>query len=101
MATVDDLRELRDLGPAVDLDDAVLGGLIDDLGLNGALARLWAQRASSTANLVDITESGSSRKMSGIHSQAASLAARYKALADEEAAVTKPTNTATTNLITR
>ena len=59
------------------------------------------QLVTATANLVDITESGSSRKMSGIHSQAANLAARYKALADAEAAVTKPTNTATTGRIVR
>jgi hypothetical protein len=101
MANVDELQELRELGPDASLDDATLSALVDQLGVSGALAHLWARRASETASLVDVTESGSSRKLSGIHSQALGLAARYKALADEEAAVSTPTNIARTGLITR
>jgi hypothetical protein len=99
MATVDELRELHVLGPEMDADDAVLGALIDALGLNGALARLWAEQASKTAVLVDITESGSSRKMSQLHSQAANLAASYRSLAEAEG--TSTTSTATTRRMSR
>lgn len=101
MATVEQLQELRDLGPEVDENDAALGALIDDRGLNGALAHLWAKRASETAHLVDVTESGSSRKMSLIHAQANNLAGRYQQLADAENPPPTPTLTARTRAIRR
>jgi len=101
MATVDELQGLRDLGPEVDEDDGALGALIDQLGFNGALARLWAKRASETAHLVDVTESGSSRKMSLIHTQATNLASRYQALAAAEAPAGVTTSMARTRAIQR
>jgi len=101
MAKVSELQELRDLGPSLDADDSVLGALIDQLGVNGALAHLWAARAAATATLVDVTESGSSRKMSGIHNQAKSLADRYRGLADAENAVVPVSGTVTLGTITR
>lgn len=44
--------------------DAVLGGMIDDLGYASAAATVWREKAASVAGLVDTTESGSSRSLS-------------------------------------
>lgn len=44
--------------------DSVLDGMIEDLGFESAAATVWREKAASVANLVDMTESGSSRKLS-------------------------------------
>ena len=101
MATAEQIAELQALAPTTDLDAATAGDLFDARGLNGALAHLWSQRAAQTATLVDVTESGSSRKMSGIHTNAAAMAARYKQLADDETGVTAVAPSSRTRLISR
>lgn len=59
------LRRMTDLAA----DDAVytdslLGGMIDDLGMEPASKQIWREKAASVAGLVDTTESGSSRALS-------------------------------------
>jgi hypothetical protein len=54
---------------ALDVDDptytdSLLGGMIDDLGMEAAVKQVWLEKAASVAALVDITESGSSRSFS-------------------------------------
>lgn len=44
--------------------DAVLDGMIEDLGFETAAATVWREKAASVAGLVDTTESGSSRRLS-------------------------------------
>jgi hypothetical protein len=44
--------------------DSLLGGMIDDLGMEAAVRQVWLEKAASVAELVDITESGSSRSFS-------------------------------------
>lgn len=44
--------------------DAIIGGMIDDLGFETAAASVWREKAASVAGLVDTTESGSSRRLS-------------------------------------
>jgi hypothetical protein len=44
--------------------DAIIGGMIDDLGFEAAAATVWREKAASVAALVDTTESGSSRRLS-------------------------------------
>lgn len=54
---------------AVDDDvytDSLVGGMIDDLGQTAAVGQIWREKAAATAGLVDITESGSSRALSGL-----------------------------------
>lgn len=46
--------------------DSVLGGMIDQLGFETAAATIWREKAAAAAGLVDITESGSSRRLSGL-----------------------------------
>lgn len=44
--------------------DAVIDGMIEDLGFEAAAASVWREKAATVAGLVDTTESGSSRKLS-------------------------------------
>lgn len=68
MATDAQLAQLRRM-TALDKDDEVyvdslLGGMIDDLGMEPASAQIWREKAATAAGLVDVTESGSSRRLS-------------------------------------
>lgn len=70
MATDAEVSQLR-RSTALDMDDAVytdslVGGMIDDLGMEAAIAQIWREKAASAAGLVDITESGSSRALSAL-----------------------------------
>lgn len=70
MATTDEIAMLRRM-TALDADDAVytdslLGGMIDDLGIEAAVKQVWREKAAAVSGLVDITESGSSRALSGL-----------------------------------
>jgi hypothetical protein len=38
--------------------------MIEDLGFEAAAAAVWQEKAASVAGLVDVTESGSSRRLS-------------------------------------
>jgi hypothetical protein len=44
--------------------DSLVGGMIDDLGMEAAVKQIWTEKAAGVAGLVDITESGSSRSLS-------------------------------------
>jgi hypothetical protein len=88
MASQEDLKKLKRLAPEGDFTDAELGVLIDARGINGAAAELWGAQASATASLVDITESGSSRKNSQAHDKAKEMLEYYSGIyaAEQEAA---------------
>ncbi len=64
-ATIARFRRMTGLEPddAV-YTDAVIDGMIEDLGFEAAAATVWREKAASVADLVDITESGSSRRLS-------------------------------------
>ena len=87
MATADDVELLKRLGSAAheNYNDVALGVMIDTLTMNGAAAQLWRETASSTTQLVDVSESGSSRKMSDVHKNAVAMADYYQSLADKAA----------------
>jgi hypothetical protein len=87
MATPSDLKKLKRIAPQGDFTDAEMQSLIDVKGINGAAVELWAANVSATASLVDITESGSSRKNSQAHDKAKEMLALYTNLAAEDAAV--------------
>lgn len=70
MATETEIGMLRRM-TALDADDPIytdslLGGMIDDLGMEASVAQVWREKAASVAELVDITESGSSRSLSAL-----------------------------------
>jgi len=92
-ATLEDLTRLKRIAPVGDFDDAELLALIDATGITGAAAELWAANVSATANLVDITESGSSRKNSQVHDKAKAMAEYYRNLYAAELEALNPVDT--------
>jgi hypothetical protein len=85
MATAEEVDVLKRLGSSAheNYTEIELGALIDSLTLNGAAAQLWRETASATTQLVDVSESGSSRKMSDVHRNALSMAGYYQGLVDK------------------
>lgn len=68
MATVDEISRVRRMTALAEDDptytDSLVGGMIDDLGEETAVVQIWREKAAGVADLVDITESGSSRSLS-------------------------------------
>lgn len=77
MATQEELKRLVRIAPKGEFTDAELVVLIDAKTITGAAADLWAAEAKATASLVDISESGSSRKNSQAHDKAKSMQEYY------------------------
>jgi hypothetical protein len=64
-ATLARFRRMTALDPDDPIyTDAVIDGMIEDLGFEAACAAVWHEKAASVAGLVDTTESGSSRRLS-------------------------------------
>lgn len=86
MATTEQIAQLKALlGPAgFGVNDTDLGVLIDSANgdLNKVAADRWGTYASSTANLVNVSESGSSRNMSEVHKNALNMAAYFRKLSE-------------------
>jgi hypothetical protein len=78
MADADTIARFRRVTALEDDDavytDAVIDGMIEDLGFEAAAAAVWREKAASYASLVDTTESGSSRRLSQLWSQALGMA---------------------------
>jgi pectin methylesterase-like acyl-CoA thioesterase len=94
MATEEQISALRlmvdEEGDCGGWDDDKLAAAIDaSETLNGAAARVWYLKAGSYANLVDVSESGSSRKLSDLHKNATEMGNLYAglALAEDTASV--------------
>jgi hypothetical protein len=88
MATTEEIAYVRDLIGEPDdsngWDDAKIGRYIDQASsLNLAAADVWTTKATTYSKMVDISESGSSRKMSGLLDNALKLS---KSLRDGEVA---------------
>ena len=83
MATPEQIAALRLLiaepADSATYTDAVLGAMIDaaDDELNQAAYEVWVQKAAAAAELVDISEGGSTRKMGDIYEQALSMAKHF------------------------
>jgi hypothetical protein len=82
MATAEQIAELRLLiaEPTGDVyTDAILGTMIDARSgdMNGSAYDVWVQKAAAAAELVDISEGGSSRKMGDVYEQALSMARHF------------------------
>lgn len=93
MALVEDIATVKDLaavplGSLPALTDEAVGGLIDLKGLNLAVSYLWTRYAATLTGLVDVSESGSSRKLGDLLKNALSMSKSYSVAAAEELVVT-------------
>jgi hypothetical protein len=83
MATIDEISALRraiaEPTNAEPYTDAYLSALIDVEGsTDKAAASVWTAKAASAASLVDMSESGSSRRLSQLQSNYLAMAARFR-----------------------
>lgn len=84
-ATAQDVLVLRDMiGTTSKTDDDLLA-LLDrlaaedgSLDFNSSAAYIWNQKAAEYSELVDVSESGSSRKFSDLSKNALAMAAKYE-----------------------
>jgi hypothetical protein len=90
MATPTDIARVREyIAEADDSNgwtDPRIGMYIDEnTGLYAAAADIWGVKASAYAALVDVSESGSSRRMSSLHTNAKEREAYYRSRAGTQA----------------
>jgi hypothetical protein len=82
MATVEEIAQLRLLVdiPVADppYTDAYLSDLIDAYGMDTSASIIWRQKAAKAASFVDMTESGSSRKLSQLRQAALEMAGSFQ-----------------------
>lgn len=90
MANNDDYLRLRRMAGEVDSDtytnadlDIFIANASGDL--NSAASLIWGEKASSYADLVNISEAGSSRSNSDLYKQAKQQEQYYSGLADASA----------------
>lgn len=99
MATVDQIAELRrkvSEPDATTYSDAQLSAMIDENGsVDMTAVIIWEEKSSMYAELVDISEAGSSRKNSQLAASAREQARYYAAKSDSDlvAGVDYPTTT--------
>lgn len=83
MATPEEIAAFRLLIGAPDnvdpYTDEVLSDRIDaaEGDLNGLASSIWREKAAHYSTLVDVSESGSSRKLSDLHKNALAMAASF------------------------
>jgi hypothetical protein len=84
MATLTDITNLRRItNGAEGYTDQQLNEMFDSGMTERQIAyRIWNEIAASSAVLVDVSESGSTRKLGDLHRQALSMAAAYAPSAD-------------------
>lgn len=84
MASNEDVARLRRLTnepTTTTYDNITLSSYIDTNGIIKAAAEVWREKEAKYANLVDVTEGSSSRRLSQLRDGAAKLAAQYDELA--------------------
>lgn len=91
MASAGDIAETR-ANTGLESDDetytdAVMGAYIDSLGVAGASAKIWQQKAALLVELaVDVTEAGASHKFSDLHKNALAMSKYWAGVYDAELA---------------
>lgn len=60
--------------------DTLLSSLVDSLGVAGASATVWREKAARYSELVDVSESGASHKYSDLHKNALTMAEKWSLL---------------------
>lgn len=99
MAHIDELRRLTGEADPEDSDfrDEYLQIVLDrnSDSLNASARDIWLEKAAKYAELVDITEAGSSRRNSVLHKQAMEMAKHFDSLViDAVSALAAPFTTA-------
>lgn len=84
MATLSEVKESLPIGLSDWDDDKIEGMISEGLSIARILNRAWLAKASQTSEMVDISESGSSRSMSSIHQNALRMAEYWGSIADKE-----------------
>lgn len=81
MATEEQVASVRRMADEPGTDtytDSALSALVDSTGsAEAAAARVWQEKAGRFASLVNTSESGSSRSMSQLHTNALNMAAYW------------------------
>lgn len=84
----DEVARLRAVVGDTELTDADLAAILVTMGsFDAAAAEVWGRKAASFASLVDVSESGSSRKLSDLHRNALAM---QKMFTDRVAATAAP-----------
>lgn len=65
------------------LTNEMLGSLIDEHGVDEAIAQVWDRKAATYSQLTDVSEAGASRKMSTLYKAAIEMADRWRKRAGE------------------
>lgn len=86
-----------------DYEDSYFDRFLDEAGGNvdAAAASVWQEKAAGYAEMVDISEAGSSRKNSQLYSNAMDMMAKYNAIAGEGPGGLEPGTYSTTRPIVR
>lgn len=85
MAAIDDLRRaVNEPKGESDYNDDQLNAILaeNDGNLPAAAAAVWREKAAKAAELVDLVEGASSRKLSDLSANALRMAAMYQGQAD-------------------
>jgi hypothetical protein len=85
MATADELAEVRrntDEPTEDRYPHPTLLGLIDSVGILRTSAVVWRWKAAEYAKMVDVSEAGSSQKLSDLYNNAIGMAKQFDSLAD-------------------
>ena len=81
MTLAEDIQAVRDIAAvpfeSIQISDDDMTQLVITKGINGTVSYLWTRYASSLTGLVDVSESGSSRKLSDLHKNALAMAKTY------------------------
>lgn len=83
MASVSDIAEVRrntNEPTAATYTDAMIGSFVDSLGVAGASAKIWGEKAGVYAELADVTEAGASHKFSDLHRNALNMETYWSTL---------------------
>lgn len=91
MADASDILEVRRNTAETEAEstytDEVIGGYVDDLGVAGASAKVWEEKAAEYAELVNVSEAGSSHSFSDLHKHAVTSASYWSAKYTAESTV--------------
>lgn len=88
MADASDISQVRVNVNEAGLDpytDQIISDKIDALGVAGASASIWQEKAASFAGLSDVTEAGASHKFSDLYKSALAMFVHWSAQQESEA----------------
>lgn len=91
MATEADINAVRENTATVgdaNFTDIEIGASVDEYGIDVTSAAIWRRKAAEYADLVDVSEAGSSHKFSDLHKNALEMAETYDKIEAAKPSVT-------------